>query len=47
MVEHPLIREFHLRPGKCGLVNHTFLEKQKLAEKFLEEKAWFNYLFLI
>jgi hypothetical protein len=47
MVEHRLIREFFLQPGKCGLVNYRFLAKQKAAEEFLREKKWMNYLLVI
>jgi hypothetical protein len=47
MVEHCLIREFFLQPGKCGLVNHRFLAKQKAAEEFLREKKWMDYLLVI
>jgi hypothetical protein len=47
MVEHRLIRDFFYQPGKAGLINDRFLYKQAEAKKFLAEKMWWNYIFLV
>jgi len=46
MIHHPLIIELFYQPGKCALINESYKHKKQLAEQYIAEKKWPNYIWL-